>query len=127
MKLSGKITACAAGGVVLATLASIGTVYSISRNNRINELRELMSSTIQQAETVTENMDALHRSGAFDVEALRKGVQGAKDFRSTTFYRAVPVVAGWDSLRKVIASTNSEFVTPSHPDVAGPESKKHNA
>ncbi len=117
MKLSGQITACAAGGVVLATIAAIGTVYSISRTNRVNELRELMSSSIQQAETVTENVDSLHQSGAFNLEALRKGIQGTQDFRSTAFYRAIPVVAGWDSLRKVIASTNFEFVTPTRPDV----------
>ena len=60
MKLSGKNTVCAAAGVVLATLAAIGTVYSISHTNRVNELRSLMSSLIQQAETVTENVDALH-------------------------------------------------------------------
>jgi hypothetical protein len=45
MKLGSKITLCAAGGVVLATLAAIGTVYAISHTNRVNDLRVLMSSS----------------------------------------------------------------------------------
>ena len=64
MRLATKITVCAGGGVVLATLGAIGTVYSISHTNRVNELRVLMSSTIQQEETVTENVDALHEGKA---------------------------------------------------------------
>jgi hypothetical protein len=47
LKLATKITLCAAGGVVLATLAAIATVYAISHSNRVNDLRTLMSSTIQ--------------------------------------------------------------------------------
>jgi len=99
VKLSGKTTVCAAAGVVLATVAAIITVYSISHANRVNELRSLMSALIQQAETVTENVDALHQSGAFNLDALRKGAREAQDFRKTTFYRSIPVVAGWSSLR----------------------------
>src|SRR5579864_1353593 len=89
VKLSGKSTLCAAAGVVLATLAAIVTVYSISHANRVNELRSLMSSLIQQAETVTENVNALHQSGAFNTEALRKEAGQAGDFRKTAFYQSI--------------------------------------
>ena len=118
MKLSGKTTVCAAAGVVLATLAAIGTVYSISHSNRVNELRSLMSSLIEQAETVTENVDALHQSGAFNLEALSKGVREAQDFRKTAFYQSIPVVAGWSSLRAVAARRGFEFLTPVRPGIA---------
>jgi hypothetical protein len=47
MRLGTKITLCATGGVVLATVGAIGTVYAISHGNRVNELRVLISSTIQ--------------------------------------------------------------------------------
>jgi methyl-accepting chemotaxis protein len=117
VKLSGKTTLCAAGGVVLATLAAIGTVYSISHTNRVNELKSLMSSMIQQAEAVTASMDSLHQSGAFNTEALAKSVHETQDFRKTVFYRAIPVVAGWSSLRPVTVSRGFEFLTPTRPGV----------
>ena len=118
MKLSGKTTICAAAGVVLATLAAILTVYSISHANRVNELHSLMSSLIQQAETVTGNVDRLHESGAFDLEKLGRGVREAQDFRKTAFYESIPVVAGWSSLRSVAAKRGFEFLTPTRPGIA---------
>ena len=87
MKLAAKITLSASCGVILSTLGAITTVYAISHSNRVDELRALMSSTLQQAETVTGNVDALHQSGAFDLRALRNSLKQAqgKDFRSTVF------------------------------------------
>ena len=115
MKIGTKITLCAAAGVVLATLGAVATVYAISHSNRVNELRVLMSSALQQAETVTENVDALHQAGAFDTAALAAGVKGGGDFRNTTFYKAIPVVAGWDSVRRVASAHGFVFLTPTRP------------
>lgn len=115
MKLGTKITFCAAGGVILATLGAVGTVYAISHGNRVNELHVLMSSIIQQAETVVENVDALHQGGAFDLAGLSKSMKQSQDFRQTTFYKAIPVVAGWDSVRRIAATNGFTFLTPSRP------------
>lgn len=123
MKLATKITVCAAAGVVLTTLGAVGTVYAISHSNRVNELRVLMSSTIQQAQTVVENMEALHRDGAFDTAALAKGLKPGQDFRSTTLYKAIPVMAGWDSVRRIAASSGFVFLTPSRPGTGARNSK----
>ena len=83
-----------------------------------------MSSLIQQAETVTENVDALHQSGAFNLDALRKGAREAQDLRKTAFYQSIPVVAGWSSLRAVAAKRGFEFLTPVRPGIRGPESSQ---
>ena len=115
MKLATKITFCAAGGVVLATLGAVGTVYAISHGNRVHELHVLMSSIIQQSETVMENVDALHQGGAFDTAALADGVKQSKDFRQTAFYKAIPVVAAWDSVRRIASINGFAFFTPSRP------------
>jgi hypothetical protein len=115
MTLATKITLCAAGGVVLATLGAIGTVYAISHSNRVNELRVLMSSTLQQSETVMENMDTLHQGGAFDTAAIAKTVKQSSDFRQTTFYKAIPVVAGWDSVSHIASASGFTFLTPTRP------------
>ncbi len=125
MKLGSKITLCAAGGVVLATLAAIGTVYAISHANRVNELRGLMSTIIQQAETVTGDMDALHQGGAFDAAALTKSLKQTQDLRHTTFYLGIPVVAGWNSVRNVASARGFVFLTPTRPGT-GARNPKNN-
>jgi len=126
MKLATKITVCAGGGVVLATLGAIGTVYFISHTNRVNELKVLMSSTIQQAETVTENMDALHQNEAFNLQVLSDSLKrSGGDFRNSTFYRSIPVVAGWDSVRRVAQTRGFQFLTPSRPGTAARNSNNN--
>lgn len=119
MTLSSKITAGAALSVILATAGSIATVYWISHGNRVNELRGLMSTTLQQAETVTENMDSLHQGGAFNGEVIRETARrsAGSDLRQSVAYRSIPVVAGWDSVRKVAKLHQFEFLTPSRPDL----------
>ena len=115
MKLGTKITLCAAGGVVLATAGAILTVYSISHTNRVNELKSLMSSTIQQAETVAATMDDLHQRGAFNVAA--HGSESGGDYRATVLYKSIPVVAAWDSVKTIAKNKGFEFLTPSRPDL----------
>lgn len=103
---------------MLATLAAIATVYSISHANRVNEMRGLMSSMIQQAETVIQNMDALHQSSVFNMETLKKSISDVSDYRHSAFYKSVPVVAGWSSLAAVTSNHGFQFLTPSRPGLA---------
>jgi len=119
MNLASKITICASGGVVLATAGAIASVYLISHSNRVNELRSLMSSTIQQAETVSADMDELHNQGAFNTAALARSLAAVQnnDYRSSVFYRTIPVVASWSAVRGVAQAKGFTFLTPSRPDV----------
>jgi methyl-accepting chemotaxis protein len=128
MRLATKITMSASCGVVLSTLGAIGTVYAISHGNRVNELRALMSSTLQQAETVMENVDALHQGGAFDLASLRNSMKQAQggDFRSTVMYRAIPVVAGWSSVRTIAKAGGFQFLTPTRPGIAARNPENNN-
>lgn len=116
MKLGTKITLCAGGGVVLATAGAILTVYSISHANRVNELRSLMSSTIQQAETVAATMDDLHLRGAFNAANL-SGAASSGDYRNSVLYKSIPVVAAWDSVKTIAKGKGFEFLTPCRPDL----------
>ncbi len=127
MNLAHKITLCASGGVVLATVGAITSVYLISHTNRVNELKGLMSSTLQQAETVSANMDELHGKGAFNTANLARDLstmQGG-EYQSSVFYRTIPVVAAWDSVRGVAQAKGFTFVTPSRPDLRARNPKNH--
>lgn len=129
MNLANKITICASAGVLLATAGAIANVYLISHGNRVNELRSLMSSTLQQAESVTANMDELHARSAFNTAVLTgslAGVQG-RDYRSSVLYRTIPVVAGWESVKGVAKSKGFTFLTPSRPDLTARNPKNHSA
>lgn len=127
MNLANKITAFASAGVVLATAGAIASVYMISHSNRVNELRLLMSSTIQQAETVTANMDELHSRGAFDTGAVARNAGAARQggYQNSVLYRTIPVVAGWDSVRSVAQARGFTFLTPSRPDLPARNPKNH--
>jgi len=107
---------------VLATAGAILTVYSISHENRVNELKSLMSSTIQQAETVAATMDDLHQRGAFNVTGQGDGGAGG-DYRGSVLYKSIPVVAAWDSVKTIAKTKGFEFLTPSRPDLRARNSK----
>jgi methyl-accepting chemotaxis protein len=119
MKLSSKIILCGTGGVLVSTLVSIAAVSRISKANRVDELRQLMSSTLRQAETVTANVDELGAAGALNttllLERFRQG--GGRNYRDSVLYKTIPVVAGWDSVKRVASERNFEFYTPSRPDL----------
>jgi len=75
-----------------------------------------MSSTIQQAETVTESVDMLHQNGAFNLGVLSESLKHTDgNFRNSTLYRAIPVVAGWNSVRRVAETHGFQFLTPTRP------------
>ncbi|MFN7998665.1 MAG: methyl-accepting chemotaxis protein [Bryobacteraceae bacterium] len=119
MNLGNKIVLFASSGVVLATAGAIASVYMISHENRVNELKTLMSSTIQQAETVTSNMDKLHIQGAFNTEKLNADLHSQRvgTYRDTSLYHSIPVVAGWESVNRVAGARRFKFFTPSRPDL----------
>ena len=129
MNLANKITICASAGVMLATAGAIANVYLISHGNRVNELRTLMSSTLQQAETVLANMDDLHNKGAINTAPLMRELatlRGA-DYRSAVVYKTIPVVASWDSVKAVAQANGFTFLTPSRPGVPARNPKNRSA
>ncbi len=119
MNLGTRVIAAGATAVVLATAAAVVTNYIISAGNRRVALRDNMRSTIRQAEVVMREMDALHSDGAFATERLESAAKASgSGFRDSVYYRAIPVVAGWNSVRQVARERGFDFLTPSRPDLA---------
>jgi methyl-accepting chemotaxis protein len=122
MQLSTKILCAAGGAVVLSTIGAILVVFLILKEKHITETQRDMSLTIQQAETVRANVDALHSGKAFDLDAL---VEQAKKqhpgqhigdiYEKTTLFKTIPVVAAWESVGLVAKENNYFFSTPSRP------------
>jgi methyl-accepting chemotaxis protein len=59
-------------------------------------------------------MDDLHGRWAFKPQNA-EATGSLTGLRSTTLYRSIPVVAGWDSVRHLASERGFEFSTPSHP------------
>ncbi len=133
MKLNAKILAGAAIAVLVTTVASIITVYQLSTKNRIVELREKMSSVIEQSESVASNMDYMHESRAFDSEGLLKAAREQANGRplsevysSTAFYSTIPIVASWKSVEATAQKYGFKFFTPSRPGLPARNPKNNN-
>jgi hypothetical protein len=106
----------AGAGIVLCTLGSIGTVYYISRGNRVEELRRLMSSTLQQAESILAEMEGLHRQSAFDTPSMLKTLDPTR-VQESAYYKSIPVVASWNTVRRIAKERGFDFYTPTRPGV----------
>jgi len=82
---------------------------------------------------VRDQYDALNKDGAFDHAAMMEkakvqaGGRPIKDmYRETILYKAVPVVAAWESVKPVAEKNNFQFLTPSNPKISARNTKNAN-
>jgi len=125
MNLGKKILLAVAVAVVATTLAAILTVYLIARSNRVTELKSAMQTVLMQADTMRSSMEYLHRTNAIDLTRLvaeakqQYNTDSLKDvYQQTTLYKAVPIVATWESIREVAKSKGYEFQVLASPNAA---------
>lgn len=133
MKLSVNILIGASIAVIVTTTAAILTVYKLSTNNRVAELRDKMSSVIEQSESVASNMDFMHRQEAFNtgslLEKARKTAQGrplTEVYAETALYSTIPIVASWKSVEAAAKKNGFEFFTPSRPGLPARNPRNNN-
>jgi hypothetical protein len=123
MKLGSKLLTAAAIAVILTTMGAVITVYYLSSHNRVVELREKMSSVIEQSESVAASMDYMHKHEAFDQAGLLKkateqaaGRPLSEYYASTALYSTIPIVAAWRSVEaRRRRRTASSFSRPPGP------------
>ena len=130
MNLGTKLLTAAAIAVILTTMGAIITVYYLSAHNRVVELREKMSSVIEQSESVAGSMDYMHKHEAFDQAGLLKKATAQAEGRplsdyyaSTALYSTIPIVAAWRSVEAAAKKNGFEFFTPTRPGVPARNSK----
>lgn len=101
--------------IVLAIILTLSACLLVIHNRYLNfskadtekELRNLLI----QAESTTDSIGNLAQSGAFNYPELARELEakGKENYRDTTFYKTVPVVAAWEAIRKTIQGTDTKF------------------
>jgi hypothetical protein len=124
MKLGKKIVLAAAAAVILTTIGSLVAVYTVSKRNRINAIRETMNSTIRQAEQVRSQFETIHGNGGIDMKGLaarakaESGGRPLKDiYTGTALYGTIPIVASWRSVQDMADEKHFKFYTPTRPGI----------
>lgn len=111
-------------GVVLSLAAAVTISLLVARSvlteQGIESARAKMRATTVQAESVRESVSALSRNNAFDYQRLKEELNATSDFRKTTLYGTIPIVAAWRSIEKVAEQEGMAFripkVQPRNPD-----------
>ncbi|MBD5782099.1 DUF3365 domain-containing protein [Pelagicoccus sp. NFK12] len=112
MKLTSKILL---GGTVLVGLVvgtSLAVMYRSIESQGLDMGRDRMKSILHQAEAVKDHMSDLVRMKAFDREKLVGELRQESDYRNTTFYRTIPVVASWQTIESIAAEEGVSLRTP---------------
>ena len=96
-------------GVTLA--ACMAVIYERTESLVTAGLEEKMRAMLVQAESTTDSMGLLVEAQAFDYPRLLQELQakGLSNYRDTTFYQTVPVVASWAAIRQSIEGTPIQF------------------
>lgn len=76
------------------------------------ELFNTMKTILANGETVAEGYAQLQKKGAFNVQELQKQMQLQHDFRQTTMYKTVPIIAALESMQKLADINGFSFRTP---------------
>lgn len=120
--LGGKILLIVSLGVLLTLASSLVVVYFRTTDLVSHGIEEEMRMLLVQAESTTDSISELAEARAFNVETLSRELEfkGRENYRDTTFYKTVPVVAAWTAIRKAIEGTPIQFrivrESPRNPD-----------
>jgi len=109
MVLRTKIVGITVGSIVLTVTAGLLIQRSVIRNQGIEALRGSMRTTILSAESTRRSVSQMRSERMFDDAKLKADAAKTSDYRQTSFYKTVPVVAAWNSIIEVAAKEGYEF------------------
>ena len=116
MTIGKKIVVVATGSVLLSTLTALFVQRLVIANQGIALTGNTMRAAVTAAETVRDSMSSLHTRHAFNDANLESEAKQGGDFRRTSLYDSVPIVAAWNSIREVAQREGFEFRVPKrHP------------
>ncbi len=122
MKLGTKMVAIAVGSVFFTAGAGLLIQRSVIRQEGIEATRSTMRAMILGAENTRASVSSLRAAGAFDDAKLLAELKTTSDFRKSSIYATVPVVAAWNAIAHAAADEGYEFRVPAH-DARNPKNQ----
>jgi len=93
MKIGTKITAVTFSAILITTATAVLVQQTVLRNQSIDLIKSEMKSTLMAADNARASTSLLVEKHAFDSGKLLQELRQASDFRHTTLYHTIPVVA----------------------------------
>ncbi|MES2309674.1 MAG: methyl-accepting chemotaxis protein [Verrucomicrobiota bacterium] len=78
-----------------------------------SEIQNAMRYIIKEAENVREATASLNQNNAFHTERLLEELKTKSDYKNSTIYKTVPVVAAWEAIKPLARDEGFEFRVPS--------------
>ena len=122
--LGGRIVLIVISGIVLTLATCLWVLHSKASSIIRDDVENEMKALLVQVESTTDSIGELGQLGAFNYAEMAKELEekGKENYRNTTFYKTVPVVAAWTAVRKAIEGTPISFrivrEQPRNPDNA---------
>jgi methyl-accepting chemotaxis protein len=109
--LGSRIVGVVCLAIVLTLATGLWVIYDRTYDLVTQSMRDKMQAMLVQAESTTDSMGALVEAQAFDYQRLTAelAAKGHENYRDTTFYQTVPVVASWAAIRQSIEGTPIAF------------------
>jgi methyl-accepting chemotaxis protein len=109
--IGGRVLLIVFLGIILTASAALGVIYWKTRSLVRHDVESNMRTILVQAESTTDSIGELAEAGAFDYAGLSNELQykGRDNYRETTLYKTVPVVAAWTAVRESIKGTPISF------------------
>ncbi|MDQ8188115.1 methyl-accepting chemotaxis protein [Pelagicoccus sp. SDUM812002] len=126
MKLTSKILTGGSLLVGLVVATSLAVMYRSIESQGLDMGRDRMKSILRQAVAVKEHMAGLVESRAYDREKLVGELKEQSDFRKTTYYRTIPVVASWQTIEDIAEEEGFSLRTPKF-DARNPDNEPTDA
>jgi methyl-accepting chemotaxis protein len=104
-----KILWALSAGALVALITGIGVMQAVLRESAIKTTQATMRATLLEAESMRELMSGLAVHQAFDQTRLKEQAGKSSDFRSSTLYATVPVVAAWRGAEHAAKVQGFEF------------------
>lgn len=109
--LGGRILVIVTLGIILTLGTSLYVIYQRTIDTVSDGLERDMRSILVQAEATTDSIGEMSQAGAFDYPKLLQELKekGRENYKETTFYKTVPVVAAWNAVGRAVQGTPIKF------------------
>jgi methyl-accepting chemotaxis protein len=111
MKLGTRVTLVTVGAIAVTALVGMWVQKDRLHQQGLALIESAMRGYLLEAESMTRSMSYLNEQRAFDRSHLLEELYqtGRDNYRDTTLYRTVPVVAAWEAVNAAAAHDDYQF------------------